>query len=46
MNKKHWNTIIVDDCQDAELIIQWIDHSYDLVVSGLTRKLKAELDSL
>ncbi len=46
MNKKHWNTIIVNDCDDIKLIKQWIDHSYELVVSGLTRKQKDELSNL
>src|SRR5512137_785077 len=31
MNKKHWNTILVDGTiPDAE-IFSWIDHSYNLV---------------
>jgi predicted DNA-binding protein (MmcQ/YjbR family) len=31
MNKKHWNTIIVHPSTDPDLIIAWIDHSFDLV---------------
>ena len=31
MNKKHWNTIIVDGSVDPGLIKKWIDHSYELV---------------
>jgi predicted DNA-binding protein (MmcQ/YjbR family) len=31
MNKKHWNTIIVDSSIPARLIKEWIDHSYELV---------------
>jgi predicted DNA-binding protein (MmcQ/YjbR family) len=31
MNKKHWNTIIVDGSVPGKLIQGWIDHSYDLV---------------
>ena len=31
MNKKHWNTIVVDGSAPAKLIFEWIDHSYDLV---------------
>ncbi|TCP28440.1 putative DNA-binding protein (MmcQ/YjbR family) [Tenacibaculum skagerrakense] len=46
MNKKHWNTITLNiDVPDA-LVRELIDHSYDLVVSGLTKKLKEELKSL
>ena len=46
MNKKHWNTIKMDGSVSDEMICQWIDHSYDLVVSGLTKKLKQELHTL
>ncbi len=38
MNKKHWNTIIVDGSVKSEEIKVWIDHSYDLVVKGLPKK--------
>src|SRR6476620_1757110 len=31
MNKKHWNTIIVDGSVSSKLLKEWIDHSYDLV---------------
>ncbi len=31
MNKKHWNTIIVDGSVSFKQIKEWIDHSYDLV---------------
>jgi predicted DNA-binding protein (MmcQ/YjbR family) len=31
MNKKHWNTIIVDGSVPVSLIKEWIDHSYQLV---------------
>lgn len=31
MNKKHWNTIIVDGTVPARILQSWIDHSYDLV---------------
>jgi predicted DNA-binding protein (MmcQ/YjbR family) len=31
MNKKHWNTIIIDGTVPVRIIQSWIDHSYDLV---------------
>jgi predicted DNA-binding protein (MmcQ/YjbR family) len=34
MNKKHWNTIIVDGSVPVSLIKEWIDHSYQLVENG------------
>jgi predicted DNA-binding protein (MmcQ/YjbR family) len=46
MNKKHWNTVLTDGSLDDKLILQMIDKSYELVVSGLTKKEKEKLDSL
>ncbi len=46
MNKKHWNTIHLHKSMDDTTVFQWIDHSYDLVVAGLTKKLQAELKAL
>jgi predicted DNA-binding protein (MmcQ/YjbR family) len=43
MSKKHWNTIMVEECDDIGLLKKWIDESYELVVSALTKKLKEEL---
>lgn len=31
MNKKHWNTIVADGSAPSKLVLEWIDHSYDLV---------------
>jgi len=31
MNKKHWNTIVVDGSVSSKLLREWIDHSYELV---------------
>ncbi|MDC0584678.1 MmcQ/YjbR family DNA-binding protein [Bacteroidales bacterium] len=46
MNKKHWNTISTTGSLSSTLIKEMIDHSYDLVVSKLTRKKKEELNQL
>ncbi|EAQ40768.1 MmcQ/YjbR family DNA-binding protein [Polaribacter sp. MED152] len=47
MNKKHWNTVLINDSDVSDqLVFQLIDHSYDLVVQGLTKKAKAELENL
>lgn len=44
MNKKHWNTVSFDiDMPDQE-ILSWLDHSYDLVFKGLTKKQRAEIE--
>jgi len=37
MNKKHWNTILVDGSVPLKKIKEWIDHSYKLV-SGKKKK--------
>jgi predicted DNA-binding protein (MmcQ/YjbR family) len=31
MNKKHWNTVLIDGSIPDSEIYKWIDHSYDLV---------------
>jgi predicted DNA-binding protein (MmcQ/YjbR family) len=31
MNKKHWNTVIIDGTVPQKLLKELIDHSYDLV---------------
>lgn len=47
MNKKHWNTVTVNtsDVSDS-LVIELINHSYELVVKGLPKKVRAELENL
>ena len=46
MNKKHWNTVIIDGSLSDAFIKKLIDHSYDLVVAKLPKLLKAELEQL
>ena len=46
MNKKHWNTVSTQGELTDKLIKKLIDISYDLVVKGLTKKLKTELENL
>jgi predicted DNA-binding protein (MmcQ/YjbR family) len=31
MNKKHWNTVVMDGSISDKLVKEWIDHSYELV---------------
>lgn len=38
MNKKHWNTIVVDGSVPAKLLKEWIDHSYELVTGAKKKK--------
>ncbi len=37
MNKKHWNTIIIDGTVPTGNLFEWIDNSYNLVVAGLRK---------
>jgi len=37
MNKKHWNTIIVNGSISTKQIFEWIDNSYSLVLAGLSK---------
>jgi predicted DNA-binding protein (MmcQ/YjbR family) len=32
MNKKHWNTVMLNGSVPDKEIFSWIDHSYDLIV--------------
>lgn len=43
MSKKHWNTVTIEGNLSTKLIEELIDHSYNLVVKGLTKKLQKEL---
>ncbi len=45
MNKKHWNTVLMDGSISDKLITQWIDNSYELVVNSLTKDQKKELEN-
>tara|TARA_R110000868_G_scaffold9349_7_gene46801 strand:+ start:10054 stop:10410 length:357 start_codon:yes stop_codon:yes gene_type:complete len=45
MSKVHWNTLFLEHTP-PKLIEELIDHSYDLVVSKLTKKLQQELAAL
>ena len=46
LNKKHWNSIDLDGTVNDDLVLQLIDHSYELIVKSLTKKLQKELDEL
>ena len=44
MNKKHWNSIYFESGEITNNdLVEMIDHSYDLVVSSLSKKLRSEL---
>jgi predicted DNA-binding protein (MmcQ/YjbR family) len=43
MNKKHWNTVVVDGRLSQQLLREMIDDSYNLVVDSLPKKIKEKL---
>ena len=43
MNKKHWNTVIIDGSISTRVIKEMIDDSYDLIVQSLPKKSREEL---
>ncbi|MFI5172409.1 MAG: MmcQ/YjbR family DNA-binding protein [Chitinophagales bacterium] len=46
MNKAHWNTVLIDGSIRQKEIEGMIDHSYDEVVRGMTKKMRQELNNL
>ncbi|MCA6073613.1 MmcQ/YjbR family DNA-binding protein [Fulvivirga sedimenti] len=46
MNKKHWNTIEMDGSVPDAVVRELISESYRLVVNGLTRKMREELEGM
>ena len=46
MNKKHWNTVEFETGLSDEFLCELIDHSYDMVLKGLPKKVRAELEGM
>ena len=40
MNKRHWNTVVLDGTLDAQLVVELVEDSYDLIVESLPRRLR------
>lgn len=43
MNKQQWNSVYTDGSVSDNLFLELIDHSYELIVDSLSKKLKEEL---
>jgi predicted DNA-binding protein (MmcQ/YjbR family) len=43
LNKRHWNTVVVDGSLPDQTIEDMVEDSYDLIVSGLSRARQREL---
>ncbi len=39
-NKKHWNSVDLDGSLDDDEVREMVEHSYELVVSGLPRRAR------
>lgn len=46
MSKKHWNTVYFEEDVPDKLLVELIDHSYDLVVSKLKKGDREFLKSI
>jgi len=46
MNKKHWNSLVLDGSLPDALVRELIDHSYDLVVSKMSQAKQRKLRSV
>lgn len=43
MNKVHWNTVFIDGNLSEKQLQEMIDHSYDLIVKSLPKKVQEAL---
>ena len=43
MNKKHWNTVMLDGSVPPALVRELVEHSYQLVVDALPKKVREGL---
>ncbi|MGB1237717.1 MAG: MmcQ/YjbR family DNA-binding protein [Pseudomonadales bacterium] len=44
MNKRHWNTLVLDGSIPAGEVQRMLEHSYSLVVKGLTKVQRTALE--
>jgi predicted DNA-binding protein (MmcQ/YjbR family) len=43
LNKRHWNTVMLDGSLDDEMVVELVEDSYDLVVAKLPKSTQREL---
>ncbi len=43
-SKKHWSNVIMDGSIEDNILYEWLNVSYNLVVAKLPKKLRLELD--
>ena len=42
MNKTHWNSVYLNEDVSDQLLVELIDHSYELVYASLPKKVRNE----
>jgi predicted DNA-binding protein (MmcQ/YjbR family) len=45
LNKRHWNTVLLDGSLGDQIVVDMVEDSYDLVVSGLPKMRQRALRS-
>ncbi|SFB54856.1 Predicted DNA-binding protein, MmcQ/YjbR family [Amycolatopsis marina] len=43
LNKRHWNTVVLDGSVPTALVAEMIEDSYDLVVAGMSKRQQEKL---
>ena len=43
LNKRHWNTVVVDGSVPDQMLRDMVEDSYDLVVESLPRRVREDL---
>jgi predicted DNA-binding protein (MmcQ/YjbR family) len=43
MNKRHWITVHIEEKTNKNLVMEWIDQSYELVLSGLSKAIREKI---
>ncbi len=46
MSKKHWNTVFFHNDVATKMMVELVNHSYDLVFESLPKKIKQEIEKL
>lgn len=45
MNKKHWNTVLLEEGLEDAFIRELIDHSYTMTIAGMPKKMQQMLEN-
>lgn len=45
-SKNHWSNVVMDGSISDDILYEWLDTSYNLVVANLPKKMRLELNNL